>query len=161
MASVLNLTGGLANNNVGNGMTVAPTGSGAVYAYIGGNGVPLFTGNAIGILINGANSSGSIHATLSVNTTNNGIGIEVELGNFTAPVTVMVTQTSSVNNTGDGLFTTSSSDGTNVRVYVDRYQASGNAVGWASSGGSFIRSYGNNEVNGNTSDTTQPVISQE
>lgn len=165
-ASTLTVGGGIFANNGGNGLTIAPSGASAVYAFVGGDGgVPVFTANTVGVLVNGSGVTQGVglHATLSINANRNtSHGIEFESANFEGSVFGMVTETNSVNNAGDGLFATSSSDARNVTVYVDRLQASGNAIGWATGGGgAFIESYGNNHVNGNGSDTTMPTISQE
>jgi hypothetical protein len=137
--SNLNIIGMTVSDNGGNGITVAPGGGSEVTAYI--NDVHT-QGNSIGILI-----SGNVNATVSVGATDNGTGIEAT----GASATVMVTGSRASNNTGPGLLLDSS-----ATMYVDRVQASGNALGWQVTNGGDIKSYGDNEINGNTTDTTMP-----
>lgn len=141
--SNLNIIGATVLENGGNGITVAP-GGGSVTAYINDTHTQ---GNNIGVLI-----SGNVHATVSVGATNNSTGIEAT----GASAVVMVTAARASNNTGSGVVSDSS-----ATMYIDRLQASGNALGWEVTSGGIMRSYGDNEINGNTADTTMPKISEQ
>jgi len=142
--STLNIIGVTVADNGGNGITVAPGGGSGMTAYI--NDVHT-QGNSIGVLI-----SGNVNATVTFGAANNGTGIEAT----GASAVVMVTSARASNNTGSGLLSDS-----NATMYVDRVQASGNALGWQVTNGGVMKSYGDNEINGNTTDTTMPKISEE
>jgi hypothetical protein len=142
--SNLNIIGMTVADNGGNGITIEPGGGSGVTAYITDVGA---WGNSIGVLV-----SGNVHATVSVGASNNGTGIEAT----GASAVVMVTGARASNNTGSGVLSDS-----NATMYVDRLQASGNALGWQVTNSGIMKSYGDNEINGNTTDTAMPKISEE
>jgi hypothetical protein len=143
----------VAANNNGEGLGFAPN-SGT------GNATLLVTGSTFngstdspGIVVQGANSR-TVNATFAdVTAANSAAGIFVSAG-AAGPTVVMVTGSKLVNNGANGL----SAQGSGLTMFVDRAQISGNVgMGWQATNRAVVKSYTNNEVNGNGDDTLNGV----
>jgi hypothetical protein len=150
--SNLSVSNTVASNNVGDGITVNPSGSGAVTAVF--NRVET-NNNAIGIDISGGGSSGTLKATVShsVAAKNTGQGY-VASSNGAAPTTLMILNSVTANN-NIGLQV---NVGATLRIFDSI--VTGNTIGWFNDGG-VLQSYGNNSIDGNQSaEAAPPSVAQ-
>lgn len=138
----------LADNGVV-GIEVRPTGSGSATASISR---VRSENNSTGFRLNGTTTSGSLNMNVenSVASGNSGAGFNVTAG--TSPsAQMMLTRSSAVEN-ANGLHV----DGANARLRFGYSVVTGNAIGTSASNGGVFASYGNNQIDGNTSDGPNP-----
>jgi hypothetical protein len=82
---------------------------------------------------------------------NNGIGIASSAGGG-GTSTIFVRNCTIANNTGDGL----SASGTGATIRVSRSTITGNGTGWAAPSSGVVKSYADNNIDGNTAVNTEP-----
>jgi hypothetical protein len=82
---------------------------------------------------------------------NNGIGISSSSGGG-GTSTIFVRNCTIANNTGDGL----SASGTGATIRVSRSTITGNGTGWAAPSSGVVKSYADNNIDGNTAVNTEP-----
>ena len=139
----------VANNKGGNGVAVVPSGSGAVTAVF--NRVEA-DNNGDGILVDSTSYLGTdLNATMSdsVAADNSGAGLKVN-SNGTG-FNVLMFRSVAANN-GTGLI----AQGMNAELRVDQSTVTGNASGWTALLGGAVQSYGNNSIDGNSSNQGAP-----
>jgi hypothetical protein len=134
------------SNSAGAGILIRPTGTGSAKVVIDN---VLVENNRIGILVDGAGSSGGIDmsvvdSTISGSTT---VGLAVfEAVSGGSPSKVQIARTTLSSNGGQGIFASRSLASVRVRQSV----ISGNAVGVQSANGGQIISHGDNVLADNT-----------
>ncbi|HEY8031150.1 MAG TPA: hypothetical protein VIF02_01915 [Methylocella sp.] len=134
------------NNNVG--IIVQPTGSAALTGVFSNT---TATTNLNGIVVNGAGTTGTLNVSIAdSNLSNNSSGSGVLANSVAAnpPVNVMLRNVVASNN-GGGLVAQS-----NTIFRVAHSVITGNTTGVSLAGGGIINSYGDNDIDGNTSDNT-------
>jgi hypothetical protein len=140
---------GRANNKGGNGIVVAPVGSGTVTAAL--NRVEA-DNNGDGVLIDGSAYVGTdfnATATDSVAAGNSGTGFQAT--SLTAAVNLMILRSVAADNA-----TGVSAQGSSSTVRIGQSAVTGNASGWTASAGSAVKSYGDNKIDGNASNQSAP-----
>jgi hypothetical protein len=106
------------------------------------------TGSGAGFLINGANSTGAVNATIANGiASNNQDGVTVEGGSGAAVVQVMVSNTV-INNNGTAVF----EDGANSTTYLTKNTIAGNTTAFNVFNSGAVFSFGDNDVKGNGND---------
>jgi hypothetical protein len=83
---------------------------------------------------------------------NNATGVSA-LSTSGTPVNVMVRNSTIANNIGDGL---ASSGSAGAIIRVTRSTITGNGTAWANFNSSFVLSYGDNNIDGNTNGNIEP-----
>jgi len=170
--------GGAAPN--GNGIVFSPSGTAELYvtnSYITGNGADgvhiqptaagvakvVIAGSSIqnnglaGVKADGTSNTGGSNTTI-VNSSvsgNTNAGISILNPGGGPAINIMVDDVAVANNGAAGGLRV---DGANANIRVGRSTISGNATGTAIVNGGVISSYGNNEINGNTSDGPNPPV---
>jgi hypothetical protein len=130
-----------ADNNAA-GMRVIPTGAGTVKASF--NRVELYNNAFQGLIVTGTNSTGTVNGivTDSVATNNSNSGFHVN--SISAPTSLMVVRSVSANNV-TGL----AALGANATLRFSQSASTGNTNSWAAGSGAILRSYGDNNIDGN------------
>ena len=138
-------------DNAGDGFTIAPSGSGSVSVVL--ERVESDNNAADGIYVDGSGTTGPINATISesVFAKNAVHGIEANSSSPSAGGINVMVRACSV--TGSGVRGVLASQ-VGVTVRVTRSTITGNAVGWAAASSGTLLSYGDNNVDGNTTDGT-------
>ena len=131
----------------GFGIAVEPTGATAVEAHFKSVQV---SNNVRGMLFDGA--GGAIKASV-VNSAATGAAGSGFVGLGANPVQVSIDRSSSTNNSADGI----RAGGTGVLFELSRSAVTGNGLGLDTAGGGAIASYGDNEIDHNTSDGVAPT----
>lgn len=131
----------------GAGIQVAPTGTGGANVTVTNS---VFSNNTVGIRADSAGTSGAIDVAVS-DTTAAGAPYHgfVALG-AGGPVRMMLNRVVSANNLGEGV----RESGANATVRIGSSVVTGNGTGLVGT----IQSYGNNQINGNTSDGTATPV---
>src|SRR5262249_38443769 len=106
-----------------------------------------------GIIVNGANSTGTINVSVSesVAAGNGFVGFFAESAAGMAATTLMVLHSVVANNV-IGL----QASGTGATVRLAHAMVTGNGSGWTLASGGVLQSYGDNYINGNTSNESPP-----
>jgi hypothetical protein len=157
-ASKLSVSNTTAINNGRNGIFVSPTGTVAVESVF--DHVQTSNNADSGIVLDGANSTGTLKGTVyeSVAAQNGGAGAGLGFFSFTAtgkaPTTLMVFHSVSANNS-QGL----AAQGTGATLRLANSMITGNvAVSWGATSGGVLQSYGDNYIDGNgDGDPTPPT----
>jgi hypothetical protein len=159
-AGDLSVSNTTADNNGRNGIFVSPTGSGAVESVF--NRVQTSHNADSGIVLNGANSTGTLKGTVyeSVSAQNGGAGAGLGFFAFTsmghALTTLMVFHSASINNP-QGI----SAQGPGATVRLANSTSTGNNVSWEAVGGGVFLSYSDNYIDGNNDgDPTPPTTAR-
>jgi hypothetical protein len=82
---------------------------------------------------------------------NNGVGISSSSGSGGTSI-IFVRNCTIANNTGDGL----SASGTGATIRVSRSTITGNGTGWTATAPGVVKSYADNNIDGNTAVNTEP-----
>jgi hypothetical protein len=145
-SSSLSVSNSLVSDNGNIGIDVAPTGSGTVSAVF--NQVQIRNNGSYGILVYGVNSTGTVKATVydSVSAGND-FGFYAATDSGKAPTTLMLFHSVAANN-GNGLL----ASGVGGIIRIANSMVTGNVNGWIGT----VQSYGNNSIDGNTSNETAP-----
>ena len=147
--STLNISNSLFTGNgtgtQGAGVQIAPTGSGSANVTISDS---KFSGNVVGIRADTNGTSGSVDLSVvnAVVADSKYHGI-VALA-ATGRVFASVAGSTVTNNLGEGLRAV----GANARIRVGTSWVTGNGTGVVSASGGRVQSYGDNKINGNTTD---------
>jgi hypothetical protein len=159
-ASNLSVSNTTAANNGRNGIFVLPSGTGAVESVF--NRVQTSNNADSGIVLDGANSTGTLKGTVyeSVSAQNGGAGAGLGFFAFTspghAPTTLMVFHSASVNN-----LQSMSAQGVGATVRLANSTSTGNGISWAAVNGGIFLSYSDNYIDGNTDgDPTPPTTAR-
>jgi hypothetical protein len=156
-SSTFSVSNTIASNNPGNGIDIAPTPA-AVTGVL--NKVTANNNGFNGIIVNGtATTGGSINVTIvdSEASNNSAFGVFSFRSSAGAATTVMVRNVVSSYN-GTGLF----AEGAAI-LRAAHSVVTGNTTGVNTSGGGILYSYGDNDINGNTTDvsgTLTPVATR-
>ena len=140
----------LLSDNSGNGVVIETPGAGTTNGVL--DHVQMENNGSHGLLVATSIQTVNVNVTVSDSVSaNNGInGIYADsLGG--TPVSVMVRNSTVANNGGDGLL----AQGTGATIRVTRSTITGNGTGWAVTTG-VVLSYGDNNIDGNTSVNTEP-----
>jgi hypothetical protein len=133
-------------NTTSTGLAVLPTGSGGARVLI--ERVRVENSGAEGIQILGANSTGSINATVRDCVSSGNAGTGISVGDLPDSSTqVMIDRCASLNN-NIGI----DSQGPSATVRLGDSVVAGNGLGLNFGFGATLQSYGTNKVNGNTTD---------
>ncbi|WP_244571267.1 right-handed parallel beta-helix repeat-containing protein [Mesorhizobium carmichaelinearum] len=137
------------------GIHVQPTGTGSAKVTIENSSIE--NNNLAGVKADGTGSTGGINISV-VNSnvsgnTNSGISLFNSAGG--AAIITMVDRVLAANNGANGGLR---ADGPSTTLRVGNSTISGNTTGTAINNGGVINSYGNNEINGNTSDGPNPPV---
>jgi hypothetical protein len=137
------------------GIHVQPTGTGSAKVVIENSSIE--NNNLAGVKADGTGSTGGMNITVvSSNVsgnTNSGISLFNTAGG--AAINIMVDRVAAANNGANGGLR---ADGPNTLLRVGNSTVSGNTTGTAINNGGLIQSYGNNQINGNTSDGPNPPV---
>jgi hypothetical protein len=155
-ASNLAVSNTTAAHNGRNGIFVLPSGTGAVESIF--NRVQTSDNADSGIVLDGANSTGTLKGTVyeSVTAQNGGNGAGLGFFAFTspghAPTTLLVFHSASINN-----LQSMSAQGAGATLRLANSASTGNGFSWAAVGGGIFLSYGDNYIDGNSDgDPTPP-----
>ncbi|RWC47447.1 MAG: right-handed parallel beta-helix repeat-containing protein [Mesorhizobium sp.] len=140
-------------NGNNDGIRVQPTGAGVAKVMIDSSTIE--NNNLAGLKADGTSNTGGSNTTIvnssASGNTNAGISI------FNPPggpaINIMVDSVAVANNGASGGLRV---DGANATIRIGRSTISGNGLGTAIVNGGAISSYGNNQINGNTSDGPNP-----
>jgi hypothetical protein len=135
----------------GAGIQIAPTGTGSARVTITNT---TFSNNTVGVRADSAGTSGAIDVAVT-NTTASGAGFHgfVALGTA-GPVRMMLNRVTSSNNLGEGV----RSAGANAVIRIGSSVVTANGTGLVAASSGQIQSYGNNQINGNTTDGTPTTV---
>jgi hypothetical protein len=146
--SVIAVSNTVVTDNGSSGIEIAPSASGSVTAVF--NRVEVNNSFA-GISLVGANSTGTIKATVVDSVVaNNNFGFLAETS--LSPATTLMLFHSVAANNGIGL----QADGTGASIRAYQTMVTGNTSGWITNASGVIQSYGNNAIDGNTGGETAP-----
>jgi hypothetical protein len=143
--ATFNITDTLVSNVANNAVVIQTSGSGAVTA--------TFTrvqavGSSSGFLVNGANSTGTVNATIDNSTASkNTFGVTVESGAAGAVTQVMVSNTV-ISNNGTGVF----EDGANSTTFLAKNTIAGNVTAFNVISSGSLFSFNDNYIKSNNSD---------
>jgi hypothetical protein len=144
----------LASDNGGSGILVIPSGTGVtVTASL--NRVEA-DNNGSGVFTDGTGSTGTVKVTVtaSVAANNAGAGFFSSSTAGQAATSVMLVRCVAVNNGTIGI----ESFGTNATLRSARSTVTGNTTGWSAASGGLLFTYGDNNIDGNTSDGGAPSV---
>jgi hypothetical protein len=143
-SSTLSVSNTVVSDNA-QGVTVAPTGSGAVNAIFGH--IEVDHSETIGLTVSGVQSSGTVTVSVSDSIIgNNGTG-GILVNSTGAPTAVMVKGSTIANNSG-GVEVANNF----ATLRITKSVITGNATGLQASSGGAIVSFGDNSLAGNTAD---------
>jgi hypothetical protein len=133
----------------GNGIVINPSGSGTTNGVI--DHVHIENNQTSGL--NAVTGTQTINVTVSDSVSaNNGVnGIDADSLSAT-PVSIMVRNSTLAYNSASGLHASS----TGATIRVTRSTITGNATGWSNTAPGVVLSYGDNNIDGNTSVNTEP-----
>jgi hypothetical protein len=136
-------------DNGGDGIRVFPNGAGTLKADF--DRVEVYNNSHNGISVNGSSSTGTINATAtdSVAANNGDVGFLAFSASGQATTNLMVVRATSANN-NTGLRADSNS--ANAFLRVGQSTVTANALGLSANGSGSLLSYGDNNVDGNTTD---------
>jgi len=140
----------LVSDNANNGIVVAPTTNATLKAQF--TRIEVYNNGVHGIIVSGG--TGTINATLadSVSSNNGATGIGVGTGGGAA--SLMVVRSVAANN-GIGI---AAVQGANVTLRVSASTVTGNTTSWVTGGGAILRSYGDNNIDGNGDANPAPPL---
>jgi hypothetical protein len=150
--SQISVSNTLVADNGGNGIRVLPSGSGPVKVSL--NRVEIYNNSLNGISVEGTNSTGTINATVadSVAAGNGSIGFLARSGSGQATTNLMVVRSvAAYNNVG-----ISANNFSTATLRVGQSTITGNTTSWTALGGAIVRSYGDNNIDGN-GDAPEPA----
>ena len=127
----------------GAGISISPASSGGNTTFEIAN--TFVTNNNHGINVTNTASGGTIAGTIESSTSSGNSKAGIAASSAGTAVNVMIDNTVSSNNGTTGV----TAIGTGAVIEIGRSTASGNATGFAPATGGIIRSYGNNQVDGN------------
>ena len=157
-SSNLSVSNTLVGDNGVDGIIVEPSGSGTVKAVF--NHVEAYNNSSVGILVSGFLSTGTVKATVvnSVAHNNNDAGFDVR--SISAPTSLMVVRSVATNNAGHSNARGLSADNNAAATLrVSQSTVTGNPISWSANGGAVLRSYGDNNIDGNgDGDPAPPTI---
>jgi hypothetical protein len=110
--------------------------------------------NGSGLSVNCSSCTSGLTYNITVTdslSVNNGTGIASSAGGGGA-ATIFVRSCTIANNTGDGLV----ASGTGATIRVSRSTITGNGTGWAAASSGIVKSYADNNIDGNTTVNTEP-----
>jgi len=141
--SNLSVSNTLVSDNGGSGMFAQPSGSGTVKIVL--NRVEVYNNSSGGIIVLGLISTGTINAIVvdSVVANNNSSGLTAL--SSSAVTRVMVARSVAAHNNGTGL----DASGANTTLRVGQSTITGNTTSWVAASGAVLRSYGDNNIDGN------------
>jgi hypothetical protein len=141
----------LIGDNANVGVEVKPQAGGFATAEINNTRA---SGNTTGFRANGTSNAGGINVDIlgSVSFGNSGAGINSTSG--TGPAQVMIDRSTTAHN-GTGLVAGGSSLST---IRIGYSTITGNSLSFNAVGGAAVQSYGNNQIDGNTTNTLPPTI---
>lgn len=153
VAEIHVLNSNITGNGVGtggSGIQIAPSGTGGANVTITNS---VFSNNTVGVRADSDATSGAIDVTVT-DSTAAGAPYHgfVVLGNG-GPIRMMLNRVTAANNLGEGV----RSVGAGAVVRIGSSVVTGNGIGLVASGG-LLQSYGNNQVNGNTSDGSATAV---
>ena len=136
---------------IGGGIIIAPTSTGSPNVVLTDVHVE---NNVAGIKVDGTGGTGAINLSLvdSLSAGNTGSGLVV-LSSAGHSTTIAMVNHSNLSNNVDGL----RGDGPLTTVRIGSSIIGGNTLGVSITGGATVQSYGNNQLNGNTTDGTIPT----
>jgi hypothetical protein len=146
-SSKLSVSSTLVSDTKGEGILIQPNGSGIV---IGVLDHVECDNDSFGLLVNGSALSGTLNVAVSNSVMANNTVSGIAPASFGAATAVMVRDSTIANNSGDGLLVT----GGAATARVSRSTIMGNATGFATSTGGTLVSYGDNNLDGNTTNGT-------
>jgi hypothetical protein len=143
------ISNALVSDNGGDGISIVPTGSGTTTGVL--DLVQIENNANEGLLASTNTQTIKMTVTDSVSSDNTNVGIYAQsLGG--TPVTIMVRNSTSANNGGDGL----EAQGTGASIRVTRSTITGNGTGWETSSSGVVTSYGDNNIDGNAGGNSAP-----
>jgi len=145
-----NITG----NGVGTtgaGIQIAPTGTGGADVTITNS---TLSNNIVGVRADSAATSGAIDVTVTDTTAASAAYHGFAALGTSGPVRMMLNRVASTNNFYEGVRST----GASAVVRIGSSVVTGNGTGLAVASGGQIQSYGNNQINGNTTDGTATAV---
>jgi len=146
-----NITGN-GSGNGGAGIQIAPTGNGGARVTITNSN---FSNNVIGVRASTAGTTGVIYVSVTDTTATGSSSHGFVAEGTTGPIRMMLSRVSSVNNLGDGV----RSSGANAMIRIgSSVVTSNNGTGLSVASGGQLQSYGNNQVNSNTSDGSPTAV---
>jgi hypothetical protein len=151
-SSDLSVSSTLISDNGNNGIDVTPTGAGAVTAVF--NRVEANNNVSNGIVVHGQNSTGTVDATVSdsVAAHNGFVGFGAGSSSGHAPAALTLFHSVAAHN-NVGL----EANGAGSTIRAAQSMVTGNANGWLAIGaGAAVQSYGDDYIDGNTSNETAP-----
>jgi hypothetical protein len=157
--SSLSVSNSVMSNNSDTGIQVFPGGpssssvvSGVVTVVL--NHVEVNNNANQGIVVAGGNSTGMVNATVydSVAVGNFATGLSAFTTKGRAPITLMLFHSIIANTTGSGL----NAQGPGATIRVAHSMVTANTNGWFTSDSGVVQSYGDNYIDGNTSNESAP-----
>jgi hypothetical protein len=136
-------------NNGNDAIDIAPTGSGTTNVVF--NHVEMENNGGVGLSISTSTQTINMTVNDSVVADNAYSGITTDLGDETV-IGVMVRNSVIANNGSFGLF----SSGTGSTIRVSRSTLTGNDYAWGYAANGVVLSYGDNNIDGNTNDNSEP-----
>ena len=151
--SELYVTNSYVTGNGGDGIHIQPTGTGVAKVVIDGTSVS--NNGLAGVKADGTSNTGGsnitvVNSSVSGNT-NSGVSIFNPVGG--PVINIMVNHVTVSNNGANGGLRV---DGANATVRIGSSTITGNGTGTVIANSGVISSYGNNQINGNTSDGPNP-----
>jgi hypothetical protein len=151
--SYLLVSNSVVANNGGQGIVVQPSGAGSVNAFF--RRVEAYNNAYNGIGVYGNLSSATVRATVtdSVAAGNVGAGFVAVSGGGDTSARLMLVRSVTANN-GTGI----SASGANATVWVGQTTVNGNMRGWETATDASLKSYGDNNIDGNSLNEERPTI---
>jgi len=140
-------------DNASSGITVAPVGSGITVSAVLSR-VELHNNTGHGFIANGGGSTGTIRTTIadSVASGHGVAGFALSAFPGEAPTSLMVVRSVTANNAwGFNL------NGGNATLRAGQSAVTGNTFSWAADNGAVLRSYGDNNIDGNADGDPAPT----
>jgi hypothetical protein len=141
-SSNLAVSNTVAADNGGAGMRVLPTGAGTVKASF--NRVELYNNVSQGLIVTGTTSTGTVNGIVTDSVAANNASSGFHVNSTSAATSLMVIRSVSANNV-TGLIAASA----NATLRFSQSALTGNTFSWAIGSGAILRSYGDNNIDGN------------
>jgi hypothetical protein len=149
----LSISNTLVADNGGDGIDIGPSGAGTVKAALAG--VKAYNNSVHGVLVIGISSTGFIFATVvdSVAANNGNTGFIALSSSGQAPTNLMLDRSMAANNLV-GL----TANGAPATVRVGQSAITGNTTSWSTANSAILRSYRDNNIDGNGDGDPAPTV---
>jgi Right handed beta helix region len=141
-SSNLSVSNTLVADNGQNGISVIPSGSGTVKAVF--TRVEAYNNSFSGIFVNGQGSTGTVNATAADSVAGNNSSAGFRVNSASAATSLLLDRSVAVNN-GTGL----AANGATATLRVGQSTVTGNTTSWAATSSAVLRSYADNNIDGN------------